>query len=326
MKPINARLPVAGHYIQKRLVLAGFARRLAGFAIILMVVSVLIYRLGSISPQALIGLLLLAGVIGFIALLVALWGMGRAWFQGVAGGGTAVGAFVLSAIALSPFAFAGYLAADNPPVNTAVTQRLAPDDVAAVIDAINPGADQATASARAGSAEAGATAESVLASQPSVVPGRRYLADAPRVYRAARDVLEDDLDWDVDDVVAGDPNAVDAPAAPQPAPGDLGVSGSGGIPIPTPRAQIETMQGQDPEQILESDQYRLTVVARDAIFALPSDMVIRIAEDGDETFVDVQSTSRDTGLDLGQNRRFIERFLTDLDTAMSGLETLDTGG
>ena len=62
------------------------------------------------------------------------------------------------------------------------------------------------------------------------------------------------------------------------------------------------------------------------IFALPSDMVVRIAEDGDETFVDVESTSRDTGIDLGQNRRFIERFLTDLDAAMSGLETLDTGG
>ena len=325
MKPINARLPVAGHYIQKRLALAGFARRLAGFVILLMVVSVLLYRLGSIAPQALIGVLLLAGSLGLVALLLALWGMGRAWFQGVAGGGTAAGAFVLSAIALSPFAIVGYLAADNPPVNTAVTQRLAPDDVAAVIDAIDPAQDQALTQASAERAAPDATAESILADQPSVVPGRRYLAEAPRVYRAAHDVLAG-LDWTVDDVVAGDPNAADAADGAQSAPDDLGVSGSGGIPIPTPRAQIETRQAQDPEQVPESDQYRLSVVARDRIFALPSDMVIRIAQDGDETFVDVESTSRDTGIDLGQNRRFIERFLTDLDTAMSGLETLDTGG
>ena len=326
MKPISARLPVSGHYIQKRLALAGFARRLAGFAIVLMVVSVLFYRLGSIAPQALIGLLLLSGGLGLVALLVALWGMARAWFQGVAGGGTAVGAFVLSAIAFSPFAFVGYLAADNPPVNTAVTQRLAPDDVAAVIDANASAGNPVGRRADAPPARTDATAESVLASQPSIVPGRRYLAEAPRVYRAARDVLEDNLSWTVGDVVAREPNTAEGEADSQPLLDSLGISGAGGIPIPTPRDAIETTQAPDPYPVPESDQYRLNVVARDMIFALPSDMVVRIAEDGDETFVDVESTSRDTGIDLGQNRRFIERFLTDLDAAMSGLETLDTGG
>ena len=317
MKPMHLRLPVTGRYIQKRLRLAGFARGLAGFAIVLMVVAVLFYRLGSIVPQALIGLLLLAGTLGLVAMLIALWGMARAWFQGVAGGGIAVGAFVLSSLALSPFAIAGYLAAANPATNFAVTQRLAPDEIAAVIEAIPP--EASGTQDRAGPASA--TAESVIQDLPSVVPGRRYLAEAPRVYRAAKAVL-DDLGWTVENVVAGDPNAV--PDA-EPTSGDLGVSGANGIPVPTPRATIDTTQADDPDPVPESDQYRMDVIARDQVFALPSDMIIRLGQDGDETFVDAESTSRDTGVDLGQNRRFIERFLADLDTAMSGLESLGTG-
>ena len=48
-------------------------------------------------------------------------------------------------------------------------------------------------------------------------------------------------------------------------------------------------------------------------------------QEGGETFVDLRAVSRATGLDLGQNRRFIEAFLADLDLAMSGLETIEAG-
>ena len=312
MKSVYARLPVSGHYLQKRLKLAGFAWRLAGFSILLIIAAVLFYRLGSIVPQALIGLLLLAAGLSFMAFGIALYGMARAWFQGVAGGGTAVGAFVLSVVALAPFGVAAYFAQINPPTNVAMTQRLSPDDVAAVIDAL---ADSGTPGA----------ADVMLRNQPSIVPGRRYLAEAPRVYRAARTVL-DDLGWTVDDVEAGDAAADGAGEPAESARGDLGISGTVDIPIPTPRASIDAAEADDPDLVLESDQYRLAVVARDRLFALPSDMAIRIVQEGDESFVDLLSTSRSTGVDLGQNRRFIERFLADLDTAMSGLETLDTAG
>ena len=66
-------------------------------------------------------------------------------------------------------------------------------------------------------------------------------------------------------------------------------------------------------------------MARDRLFALPSDVTIRLVQEGGETFVDLRAVSRATGLDLGQNRRFIEAFLADLDLAMSGLETIDAG-
>ncbi len=311
MSSIFGRLPVSGHYLRKRLRLAGFARKLAAFALILLVTSVAIYRLGAIVPEALVGLLLLTAGVATLALLISLYGLFRVWFQGIAGGGAALRALVLASIVLSPFAYAAYLAAVNPRTNAAYTDGMDPDGPAAVIEA------QAPADAPV------AIAPEATVAEPSVVPGRRFVADAPRVYAAARVVL-DDLGWQVGGVVAEGP-AIAVVAAPELADGDLGVSGAGDIPIPTARAGIDAEAASDPLDRPDSEQYRITAIARDLIFALPSDISIRIVQDGDESFVDLQSVSRSIDIDFGQNRRLIERFLDDLDTAMAGLETVETG-
>lgn len=312
MSSIYGRLPVSGHYLRKRLRLAGFARRLAAFTLILLVTSLAIYRLGAILPQALIGLLLLTAGVSALALLISLYGLVRVWFQGVAGGGTALGAFVLALTALTPFAYTAYLAAVNPWINAAYTVGMDPAEPAAVIES------------QPADAPVAAPPEAAL-EQPSIVPGRRFVAGAPRVYAAARMVL-DDLGWQVGGVVAEGPAAAVAVAAtPELAGSDLGVSGAGDIPIPTARAGIDAEAASDPLDRPDSEQYRISAVARDLLFALPSDISIRIIQDGDESFVDLQSVSRSIDIDFGQNRRFIERFLQDLDTAMAGLETVETG-
>ncbi|WP_206455404.1 DUF1499 domain-containing protein [Aurantimonas marina] len=311
MSSIYGRLPVSGHYLRKRLRLAGFARRLAAFALILLVTSLVIFRLGAIVPQALIGLLLFTAGIATLALLISLYGLVRVWFQGIAGGAAALGAFVLASVVLAPFAYTAYLAAVNPSTNAAYTDGMDPEGLPSTVEAEMP-ADAPVAVAP----------EAALV-EPSVVPGRRFVAAAPRVYAAARVVL-DDLGWQVGGVVAEGP-AIAVVAAPELAGGDLGVSGAGDIPIPTARAGIDAEAASDPLDRPDSEQYRITAIARDLLFALPSDISIRIVQDGDESFVDLQSVSRSIDIDFGQNRRFIERFLEDLDTAMSGLETVETG-
>ncbi|HEY9056999.1 MAG TPA: DUF1499 domain-containing protein [Aurantimonas sp.] len=311
MSSIYGRLPVSGHYLRKRLRLAGFARKLAAFALILLVTTLVIYRLGAILPQALIGLLLLTAAAAALALLISLYGLLRAWFQGVAGGGAALGAFVLASIGLSPFAYTAYLAAVNPRTNAAYTDGMDPDGAAMVTEVQTPADAPVTVAP-----------ETALA-EPSVVPGRRFVAAAPRVYAAARIVL-DDLGWQVGGVVAEGPAAAVA-ATPGLAGGDLGVSGAGDIPIPTARAEIDAAAASDPLDRPDSERYRISAVARDLLFALPSDISIRIIQDGDESFVDLQSVSRSIDIDFGQNRRFIERFLENMDTAMAGLETVETG-
>lgn len=312
MSSIYGRVPVSGHYLRKRLRLAGFARKLAALALILLVASLAIYRFGVIVPKALIGLLLLTAGVAALALLISLYGLVRVWFQGVAGGGAVLGAFVLANIGLSPFAYMAYLAAVNPRTNAAYTDGMDPEALATTFEA------PASADAPV------AVAPEAAVEQPSVVPGRRFVADAPRVYAAARVVL-DDLGWQVGGVVAEGP-AIAVVAAPELAGGDLGVSGAGDIPIPTARAGIDAEAASDPLDRPDSEQYRITAIARDLIFALPSDISIRVVQDGGESFVDLQSVSRSIDIDFGQNRRFIERFLEDLDTAMAGLETVETGG
>ncbi|TFF25222.1 DUF1499 domain-containing protein [Jiella endophytica] len=295
-----ANLPVSGHYVRKRLRLAGFARWLALLAIVLVVVGFAIFRLGGVDPQALAGLLLLAAALAAIAFAISVWGLMRVWVSGLIGGGKAIGAFTMSLLALAPFGFAAWLAVENPRANVAYTEGMEPDAVAEVIDA--PG-HALPRWQRAISAE----------DPPSIVTGRRYLSAAPEIYKAARLVLSD-KGWKVDAVTVGDPNE----AADEDASGDLGVSGTIGIPIPTSRAEAEQLSAADLAGTRDSDQYRIDATARDFLLGLPSAVVIRIVEDGAETFVDARSTSREMEIDFGQNRRFLEGFFTDLDAALAG--------
>lgn len=309
MSSVYGRLPVSGHYLRKRLRFAGFARRLAAFALVLLVTAMVIYRLGAIAPQALIGLLLLVAAIASVALLISGVGLVRVWYRGLDGGRVAMGAFFLALLTLFPFALVIYLAFVNPRANAAYTEALAPEGVQATVAA--PPSDSWTSFFAAPAAP----------EQPSIVSGRRFVAEAPRVFQAARMVVEDS-GWEVEAIVAGDPSQ---PAAPAPAEGDLGISGMTGVPIPTPRDSVDLEAAADPFAVPESDQYRIEAVARDLLFGLPSDMVIRIAADDGDTYVDMQSVSRSTGIDLGENRRLIEGFLADLDTAMAGLESIAAG-
>ncbi|WP_102959879.1 DUF1499 domain-containing protein [Mangrovicella endophytica] len=291
------RIRPTGHYLRKRLRLAGLARRLAAFSLVLLLVALGFFRLGSIGLPALQGSLALALALAVVAALIGLGGLFKVWRTGAEGGGRAVGAFALALVVLAPFSLAGVLAYDNPATNVAATDGMAdaaPDPVAAVI------------------ARAGADTPA----QP--LTGRRFDAAAPTVYGAARLVLADE-GWTIGTVTAGDPLAQpeeDVPSA------DLGRSGTGLIPVPTPRTSIDRDAEEDPLDQPDADQYAITAVAHDVVFGLPSDIEIRIMQDDAVTFVDIRSTSRSTKIDLGQNRRFIEDFLTRLDEAMATTGTL----
>lgn len=62
-----------------------------------------------------------------------------------------------------------------------------------------------------------------------------------------------------------------------------------------------------------SGEVDIEAVARTFILALPSDVAIRLVDDGDSTFVDMRSASRYGRHDLGDNAARITGFLTELD-------------
>ena len=108
--------------------------------------------------------------------------------------------------------------------------------------------------------------------------------------------------------------------------GDLGISGTVDIPRADAARRAVAEAGVDPLDQPDATRLRHRGRRHGPILALPSDITIRIVEDGPETFVDLRSASRDVAWDLGQNRRFIEDFLTRLDTAMAGALTVVPAG
>lgn len=66
-------------------------------------------------------------------------------------------------------------------------------------------------------------------------------------------------------------------------------------------------------------QFNVEAIVRSPVLALPSDVVVRLIEDGDATFVDMRSASRYGNTDFGENAERIVAFLKDLDIAVATL-------
>jgi hypothetical protein len=284
---------LSGHYIRKRLRTAGWARRIAAFSGLLLVAGILVYRFGGIDFLAVKAVLRVVFALVCLALLLAVAGLARVWRHGHEGGGKAAGALFIALVVAAPFFGAAVLAARSPKVDHAETDGMLAADIAegASLDEALPGEEAAP-----------------------VLDGRHFQARAAQVYVLARKVLADE-GWTLVDVAAAEAEVL----APDVGSGDLGISGTVDIPLPTARDPAAAAAAKDPFARPESREYTIKAVATGPILALPSDVVIRIAEDADETFVDLRATSRLVEWDLGQNRRFVEDFLTALDTAMAGL-------
>lgn len=283
---------LSGHYIRKQLRTAGWARRIAAFAGLLLVTGILVYRFGGIDFPALKAVLRVVFALVCLTLVLALAGLGRVWRHGHEGGGKAAGALFIALLVAAPFAAAAVIASRSPMVGRAETDGMLASDIAE-----------------------GATLAEALPNEAKapVLGGRHYQARAAQVYILVRTVLADE-GWTLEEVATAEP---DAPAGPLDDSGDLGISGTVDIPLPTARGSVTAPP--DPFDRPESREYTLKAVATGPILALPSDVIIRISEDEDQTYVDLRATSRLVDWDLGQNRRFLETFLADLDTAMAGL-------
>lgn len=294
MQMTAGRAHLSGHYIRKRLRTAVPAYRAAVFSAILLVVAAVLFRQGGIDFLSL--KLMFSVVLGLasLSLIAALAGLARVWHSGREGGGAALGALAIALVVLSPFALAGVLAYQNPRTNSAETDGMMANDI---VDGVS--LNEALA--------AGAMSDRA---SPT---GRRFRASAAQVYAVTRLVIED-KGWTLVNVATDTAAAEGETGAAE---GDLGTSGTVEIPLPTPRETGEAPV--DRFALSEAKDYALSVEARDFLLRLPSDIAIRIVEDGDETFVDLRSASRAVAHDLGQNRRFIEDFLARLDTAMAGV-------
>lgn len=279
---------LSGHYIRKRTWLGTYSWALASFAAMLLVVAILFLRLDVLDLRGFSFSVAFVAALVVLALLMALWGIAKAWRRGDKGGGRAVAALFLASLIAVPFAFGIALALEYPTSSMAQT------------DGIEP-----ASAGQAPAAEPGST---------SILLGRDFRATAADIYSAARATIEAS-GWEVLEVQASQ--------MPRPAEGDLGVSGTVIVPIPRFRDALteDEAEAVDPFAASDSDEYLITAVAFAPVLGFASDVTIRIAEVDGTSYVDMRSVSRDLPRDLGQNRRFIEGFFTRLDAAVTLLQS-----
>lgn len=73
----------------------------------------------------------------------------------------------------------------------------------------------------------------------------------------------------------------------------------------------------DPSLGEDQVEYEIEAVARAPLLPFPSDVVVRLRDEGDSTYVDMRSASRYGRFDLGSNAARIRGFLARLDVAMA---------
>lgn len=275
---------MAGHYIRARARTAGWAWGVAAFSLILIPVGIVLFRLKLLDLPNLSWTLLLAGGLAAFGLLLALAAIAVVWRKGATGGGRAVAALMVAILALLPFGGAAYLQHRFPEGAGAETAGLAEEALVPL-----PVVPSATS---------------------SVLPGRDYQATASMVYEAARATLEEQ-GIEIADVETSSTPPRDSE--------DLGISGTVLVPVPTLRGSLAATPS-DPFDVKDAREYTIAAVAYAPLFAFPSDVTIRITEDGAQTFIDMRSVSRDLPRDWGQNRRIITAFLDGVDTAMRTAE------
>jgi hypothetical protein len=73
----------------------------------------------------------------------------------------------------------------------------------------------------------------------------------------------------------------------------------------------------DPPLGEDQTEYEIEAVARTPLLPFPSDVIVRLRDEGDSTYVDMRSASRYGRFDLGSNAARIRDFLARLDVAMA---------
>jgi len=85
------------------------------------------------------------------------------------------------------------------------------------------------------------------------------------------------------------------------------------LPMPAPRDPVSAAPLLRPSRVVIQGE------ASTPVLAIKSDVVIRLIEEAETTRVDMRSSTRYAGHDLGLNARTIERFLTALDAELLGV-------
>ncbi|PWW01915.1 uncharacterized protein DUF1499 [Hoeflea marina] len=291
---------------------AAWSRGLGRFALVLALAAALLHRAGMLSLPNAVAVILLAAGLAILVVGLSAVGFFMLWRIGARGGRSAFAGLVMAGLVLGPVGIAASRYVLLPALHDLSTDPVDPPQWLEE-PAIAPSWLPRTAGS--GPERRGAQ---VLA-YPELT-GRRYEGAIDRVLLAVQAIVVA-RKWTLvasrgaEELAQGlelAPEAGDEETAVPAA--TTGEADPARAPIPEPRPQLETL----PLAPLPTD-VRLQYAFRSRILGLDHDVLIRLVEEEETTFVDLRAATRDGDHDLGLNAELIKDFLRELDVSLLGI-------
>jgi hypothetical protein len=281
-----------------------WARRLGRFSLALAIAALVFHRLGLLALPNAVAVLLLATALAVVVVGLAAIGFVMLWLIGARGGRASFFGFVMAAMVLGP---AGYAASryftlpELYDVSTDVT------DPPAFLREPEIAASWLPRAAEISPQMRGAQ----MVAYPNIT-GRRYDGAIDRVLDSVAAVAAE-RKWKLVADEGADFLAPEAAPEAQARPQN-GQLDPGSIPVPEARPDFENEPAELSQQVVV-----LQYTYKSLIFGINHDIVLRLAEEEETTFVDMRAAIRDGDHDLGLNARLVRNFLRDLDVSLLGI-------
>ncbi|WP_421871792.1 DUF1499 domain-containing protein [Pararhizobium sp.] len=287
---------------------ARWARRIARFAFGLFAGALLAHRFGPLVTPHFVALMVLSAGLAALAVVLAMIGLVRFWQVAAVGG---IASFVALVYAAVPLAAAGYGLAEyfsKPAIYDVSTDTVTPPPW------IKP-PSAAQGWLKRSPEVMPADREAQVLAYPGLT-GRRYDGALDRVFEGVKKVAEqsgitiiaeegvENARADLEDMAVKPSDAAPADSDPD------------DVPIPLQRPEIVTGEmplGRRASDILLQGEWRTLMTG------LRFDVLIRLREEAETTFVDMRVAARYGGHDLGLGAEFADQFLHALDAELLGI-------
>lgn len=282
---------------------ARVSRLLGAFSLVLALAVLIAHRFGGLATPYLVLLLFTAAGFALLAALLAAVGLRSLWMTGAEGGLAALAALIYTAFPLGIGAFAAERYMTLPDIYDVSTDPISVPDWLST-----PKADQIWLKRNLVTPE---DREKQLAAYPELT-GRRYEGALDRVLEAVRKVAKQSGFTIVRSTGTTEPDRdpEDRPAQPAAVADAPGI-----IPVPTPRPYDDDVA----KLIRGANGVMLQATNRTLILGLRFDILIRLREEAETTFVDIRVASRYGQHDLGFSAAIAGDYLKALDAELLGL-------
>ncbi|EJT06577.1 DUF1499 domain-containing protein [Rhizobium sp. CCGE 510] len=287
---------------------ARFSRLLGAFSLVLALAVMIAHRFGGLATPYLVLLLIGAAGCALLAAMLAAIGLRSLWLTGAEGGLAALAALIYAAFPLALGAFATEHYLTLPDIYDVST------DPVSVPDWLSPPkSDQIWLKRNPVTPE---DREKQLTAYPELT-GRRYEGALDRVLEAVRKVAKHSGYTIVKSTGDTEPDRdpEDKPAKPEPGDDAAVADAPDIVPVPTPRPYDDDVA----RMIRGANGVTLQATNRTLILGLRFDILIRLREEAETTFVDIRVASRYGQHDLGFSADIAGDYLKALDAELLGI-------